>query len=68
MKVLLFGATGMIGQGVLRECLLDQRVSEVLVIGRSPFGQAHPKLRELLHADFFDYSAIEGELTGLDAC
>ena len=55
MKVLLFGATGMIGQGVLRECLLDQRVSAVLVIGRSPSGQAHPKLRELLHADFFDY-------------
>ena len=68
MKVLLFGATGMIGQGVLRECLLDQRVTEVLVIGRSPSGQVHPKLRELLHADFFDYSAVAGELTGLDAC
>jgi uncharacterized protein YbjT (DUF2867 family) len=68
MKVLLFGATGMIGQGVLRECLLDPRVSEVLVIGRSPSGQAHPKLRELLHGDFFDYAAVEAELTGLDAC
>ena len=68
MKMLLFGATGMIEQGVLRECLLDQRVSAVLVIGRSPSGQAHPKLRELLHADFFDYSAVEGALTGLDAC
>ncbi|NTW85580.1 MAG: epimerase [Holophagaceae bacterium] len=68
MKVLLFGATGMIGQGVLRECQLDPRVSQVLVIGRSPSGQVHPKLRELLNADFFDYSAVEGELTGLDAC
>lgn len=68
MTVLLFGATGMIGQGVLRECLLDPRVSEVLVIGRSPSGQAHPKLRELLHGDFFDYAAVEAELTGLDAC
>ena len=68
MKVLLFGATGMIGQGVLRECLLDPRVTEVLVIGRGPCGQVHPKLRELIHSDFFDYSAIEGELTGLDAC
>jgi len=68
MKVLLFGATGMIGQGVLRECLLDPRVTEVLVIGRGPCGQVNPKLRELIHSDFFDYSAIEGELTGLDAC
>jgi len=68
MKVLLFGATGMIGQGVLRECLLDPRVTEVIVIGRGPCGQVNPKLRELIHSDFFDYSAIEGELTGLDAC
>jgi uncharacterized protein YbjT (DUF2867 family) len=68
MKVLLFGATGMIGQGVLRECLLDSQATEILLVGRSPSGQTHPKLRELLHQDFFDFSAIEGELSGLDAC
>ena len=68
MKVLLFGATGMIGQGVLRECLLDPGVSRVVALVRQPTGQAHPKLRELVHGDFFDYRAVEGELAGLDAC
>ena len=68
MKVLLFGATGMIGQGVLRECLLDTQVTQVLAVGRSLAGQSHPKLREILHQDFHDYSAIEGALSGLDAC
>ncbi len=68
MKILLFGATGMIGQAVLRECLLDPQVTEVLSVGRKPSGQTHPKLREILHQDFFDFSAIEGELSGLDAC
>ncbi|MBK9797873.1 MAG: epimerase [Holophagaceae bacterium] len=68
MKVLLFGATGMIGQGVLRECLLDPQVAQVLSVGRRPTGQTHPKLREILHGDLQDYSAIEGELSGLDAC
>jgi uncharacterized protein YbjT (DUF2867 family) len=68
MKILLFGASGMVGQGVLRECLLDPDVQSVLSIVRSPTGQQHPKLRELVHADFFDYSAIERELTGYDAC
>ena len=68
MKVILFGATGMVGQGVLRECLLDPAVDSVLAVGRSPTGQRHPKLRELLHDNFFDFSAIESELTGYDAC
>jgi uncharacterized protein YbjT (DUF2867 family) len=68
MKVLLFGATGMIGQGVLRECLLDPQVSEILSVGRRLSSQAHSKLREILHQDFFDFSAIEGNLSGLDAC
>ena len=58
----------MIGQGVLRECLLDPDVESVLGIGRSATGQQHGKLRELVHEDFFDFSAIEPELTGLDAC
>jgi uncharacterized protein YbjT (DUF2867 family) len=68
MKVILFGATGMVGQGVLRECLVDSGVERVLVVGRSPTGQQHAKLREILHNDFFDFSAIESELTGYDAC
>ncbi len=68
MKVLLFGATGMIGQGVLRECLLDPQVTEILALGRSRSRQVHPKLRELLHEGFFDFSAVEDELSGLDAC
>ncbi|MGE5277334.1 MAG: epimerase [Acidobacteriota bacterium] len=68
MKVVLFGATGMIGQGVLRECLLDAEVEQVLAIGRRPTGARHPKLREIVHEDFFDFSGIEGELSGFDAC
>lgn len=68
MKVILFGATGMVGQGVLRECLLDTGVERVLVVGRSPTGQQHAKLREVLHKDFTDFSAIEPDLAGYDAC
>lgn len=68
MKVIIFGATGMVGQGVLRECLLDPGVESVLVIGRSPVGQRHEKLREILHQDFFDFSALEDQLQGYDAC
>jgi uncharacterized protein YbjT (DUF2867 family) len=68
MKVILFGATGMVGQGCLRECLLDSGVESVLAVGRSATGQRHAKLREILHDDFLDYSAIESELEGFDAC
>jgi uncharacterized protein YbjT (DUF2867 family) len=68
MNVLLFGATGMVGQGVLRECLLDPDVRSVVTIGRSKTGQQHEKLREIVHDDFFDFSAIEPELSGFDAC
>jgi uncharacterized protein YbjT (DUF2867 family) len=68
MNVILFGATGMVGQGVLRECLLDPGVHQILSIVRTPSGQQHPKLRELVHTNFFDYSAIEPQLTGYDAC
>jgi uncharacterized protein YbjT (DUF2867 family) len=68
MKVIIFGATGMVGQGVLRECLLDPDVRRVLSIGRSATGQRHEKLRELIRADLLDYSAIENELRGYDAC
>jgi uncharacterized protein YbjT (DUF2867 family) len=68
MKAILFGATGMVGQGVLRECLLDPDVESVLTVGRTPTSQKHEKLRELVHANLLDYSAIEGELSGHDAC
>lgn len=68
MKVLLFGATGMVGQGVLRECLLSPKVESVISLGRNATGQHDPKLRELVHKDLFDYSAIEPEMSGFDAC
>jgi uncharacterized protein YbjT (DUF2867 family) len=68
MDVVLFGATGMVGQGVLRECLLDPDVQRVLSIGRSTTGQQHTKLREIVRTDLFDFSDIEPELSGFDAC
>ena len=68
MRIVLFGATGMVGQGVMRECLLDPDVAELLVVGRSATGQTHPKLREIIHKDFFDFSAIAPQLAGVDAC
>ena len=68
MRVILFGATGMVGQGALRECLLDPGVMEVLVIGRSATRQQHPKLREVIHDDLFDLSSIAAQLAGYDAC
>ena len=68
MKAILFGATGMVGQGVLRECLVDGSVTEVLSVGRSPSGVQHAKLREILHDDFTDFSKIEAQLAGYDAC
>lgn len=68
MNVILFGATGMVGGGVLRECLLDPDVQRVVSVVRAATGQQHPKLRELVHRDFHDFSSVEGELSGLDAC
>jgi uncharacterized protein YbjT (DUF2867 family) len=68
MKVILFGATGMVGQGVLRECLLDDGVERVLALGRSSTGLTHPKLRELILKDMFDFSAAAADLQGYDAC
>jgi uncharacterized protein YbjT (DUF2867 family) len=68
MKVILFGGSGMVGQGVLRECLIDPGVESVLSVGRSRLGVQHPKLREVLHKDFTDYTAIEPQLAGYDAC
>ena len=68
MKVLIFGASGMVGKGVLRECLLDPGVERVTAIGRSASGVSDPKLRDLVHGDMWNYSDIEKDLTGLDAC
>jgi uncharacterized protein YbjT (DUF2867 family) len=68
MNVLLFGASGMVGQGVLRECLLDPRVGQVLVVGRSSLGQQHAKLREVVHPNLIDLSGVEGDFAEIDAC
>ncbi|MEJ3744552.1 NAD-dependent epimerase/dehydratase family protein [Actinomycetes bacterium KLBMP 9797] len=68
MKVIVFGGTGMVGQGVLRECLLAEDVSAVLTVGRTPTGRPHAKLRELIHQDFTDLTPIADELAGYDAC
>lgn len=68
MKAIIFGGTGMVGQGILRECLLDPEVESVLTVGRTQTGQRHPKLQEIAHKDFSDFSAIVESLTGYDAC
>jgi uncharacterized protein YbjT (DUF2867 family) len=68
MKVMLFGATGMVGRGVLRECLLDPDVEQVLAVGRNPTGVADGKLSEIVRADLFDLSPVVDGLTGYDAC
>ncbi len=68
MNVVVFGATGMIGQGVLRECLLDPGVERVLAIGRGPSGKTDPKLRDLVMKDLTDYAPVAGELDGYGAC
>jgi len=68
MKVILFGATGMVGQGVLRECLRDDGVEAVLAVGRSPTGRTHPKLRELIRKDLFDVAGVAADVQGYDAC
>jgi uncharacterized protein YbjT (DUF2867 family) len=68
MKVVLFGASGMVGQGVLRECLLDPDITSVLAIGRSPLGRQQEKLREIVRQDLFNYAPIEEQLRGYDTC
>lgn len=68
MKVLIFGATGMVGQGVLRECLLDKDIERVVTVGRNATGEKSPKLTELVHKDLFNLTSIETELAGFDAC
>jgi uncharacterized protein YbjT (DUF2867 family) len=68
IKVIITGATGMVGEGVLHECLLHPKIDEVLVINRKPCGMQHPKLKEIIHPDFFNLSPIKNQLAGYDAC
>ena len=68
MRIVLFGATGMIGRGVLLECLADPDVSRVLAIGRRTTDVQHAKLEQIVHDDFADYSGIGERLKGFDAC
>jgi uncharacterized protein YbjT (DUF2867 family) len=68
IKVIITGATGMVGEAVLLECLDNPAVAQVLVVNRKPAGRAHPKLREIVHADFFDPAPLAEAVAGYDAC
>ena len=68
LRVIITGATGMVGEGVLHECLQHPAVEKVLVINRKNGGVNHPKLSEIIHPDFFDLSPIQTQLSGYDAC
>jgi uncharacterized protein YbjT (DUF2867 family) len=68
VKVILLGATGMVGQGVLRECLLDPEVKTILTLGRKATLQQHEKLQEIIHNDLSDLSGIQPALSDYDAC
>jgi len=68
MRVIIFGATGMVGQGVLRECLLDPDITSVLAVGRSPVKARDAKLQELVMPDMMSYAGVESKLSGYDAC
>jgi putative NADH-flavin reductase len=68
IRVIITGATGMVGEGVLHESLQHEAVEAVLIINRKPCGVNHPKLKEIIHADFFDFSPIADKLAGYNAC
>ncbi len=68
IRTIITGATGMVGEGVLLECLDNPDVEQVLVINRKPGGRSHPKLREIIHTDFFDLTPVVAQLAGYDAC
>lgn len=68
IRVIITGATGMVGEGVLHECLRHPAIESVLIINRKPSGVVHPRLKEIVHADFYDLSPIAQELEGYDAC
>jgi uncharacterized protein YbjT (DUF2867 family) len=68
IKAIITGATGMVGEGVLLECLNSPHVEQVLIINRRPSGYTHPKLKEILHSNFWDITPIQHQLTGYNAC
>jgi len=68
IKAIITGATGMVGEGVLIECLNSPDVEQVLIINRKPSGYTHPKLKEIIHSNFFDISSIASQLSGYNAC
>lgn len=68
IRAIVTGATGMVGEGVMHECLHDPDVESVLIINRKPSGFTHPKLKEIIHANFFDISSMENQLKGYNAC
>lgn len=68
IRAIITGATGMVGEGVLHECLQHPQVEAVLVINRRPCGVVHPKLKEVIHTDFFNLQPVEGQLSGYNAC
>ena len=68
IKAIITGVTGMVGEGVLHECLLHPDVESVLVINRKPCGVRHEKLKEIIHKDFFDLTQIENQLAGYNTC
>ncbi|WP_339878453.1 NAD-dependent epimerase/dehydratase family protein [uncultured Algoriphagus sp.] len=68
MKIIITGTTGMVGEGVMQRCLENPKVEKILAISRKPNGHQHPKLEELIHADFTDLGAVEAQLSGYDAC
>ena len=68
IRAIITGATGMVGEGVLHECLGHPAVEAVLIVNRKPLGLTHPKLKEIVHADFFDLTTIEPQLRGYNAC
>ncbi|MCC6287367.1 MAG: NAD-dependent epimerase/dehydratase family protein [Chitinophagaceae bacterium] len=68
IKVIITGATGMVGEGVLQECIANPEVEKILLINRKTTGYAHPKIEEILHSDFNDISSIVEKIRGYDAC
>jgi len=68
IKVIITGATGMVGEGVLLECLAHPEVAEVLLVGRKAFGRVHPKLKELVVPDFLHLDGVRDHLSGYDGC
>ena len=68
INAIIFGASGMVGQGVLQECLKSNEVENILMVNRYSLGITHPKLKEVIHSDFTDFSPISEQLSGYNAC